>query len=95
MIREYLLQFHQDNKLKCHYAQEQLKQIGLLRRNLGIDSHISHTAYRMIISDTFDTLIEKAKKVGNFQRKIIKEILPLAFYYIKCSLSLEELTQII
>ena len=96
VIRDYLLQFNPDNILMSLHEHEHFKKIIILKRNLGIDSHISHTEYRMIISDSFDTLIEKAKKlVGNPQMKILKEILPLAFYYIKCSLSLEELTQII
>ena len=96
VICDYLLRFHPDNKLMCHYAEEQLKQIRKLDEDLGIDSQIPHTVYRMIISDTFDSLIEKAKKrVGNLQMDILQEILPLTFHYIKCSLSLEELTQII
>ena len=96
VIRNYLLQYDPDINLLIYFTQEQLKQIQKIEANFGGDTQIPHTTYRMIISDSFDSLIKNAESMEEKSlNRIFKELLPLAFYYIKCSLPLEELTRII
>ena len=95
VIRSYLLQYYPDKELMLDCRQKQLKQIQNMRENFGGDMKISHTTYRMIISDSIHKLINIANKSGQSPKRILNELLPLAFYYIKCSLPLKELTQMI
>ena len=93
VIRDYLLRYSPDEEILLIDEQEQLKQL----REFAMDTEISYTTYRMIISQSFDSLIENAKtcgKEGNSLKKIFNELLALAFYYIKCSLPLDDVTEI-
>ena len=95
VIRDYILRYSQDEELMLDCAQRQLKQIQEIKASFGTDREISHTTYRMIISDSNENLIQNAKHLNGSPKRILDELLPLAFYYIKCSLPLDEFTQII
>ena len=45
--------------------------------------------------ESFDSLIEKAENVGNNPTQAFNELLPLILYYLKCSLSFEDITRIL
>ena len=96
VIRDYLLRFDPDKSLLLHCAEEQLRKIQIFGESFWFKTLISHTTYRLIITNSFRDLIQYSKSlVGSLPKKILNELLPLAFYYIKCSLPLDELTQII
>ena len=95
VIRDYLLRYSQDEEFMLVCAQKQLKQIQNMITNFESNTQISHSTYRMIISDSFDNLIQNAKGFHESPPKVFHELLPLTFYYLKCSLPLGELTQII
>ena len=95
LIREYFLQYYLDEHLMLDCAQNQFIQIQKMKANFLTGIQISHTTYRMIISDSSETLIQNAKKLRGSPKKVFDELLPLTFYYLKCSLPLEEITEII
>ena len=95
VIRDYLLRYSPDRELMFDCAQEQFKQIQNIKTEFGTDIEISHTIYRMIISDSFSNLIRNANNLDGSPKKIFRELLPLIFYHIKCSLPLEELRETI
>ena len=94
-IREYILQYFPDKQLMLDCAQDQFTRIQNLKAHFLTDMQISHTTYRMIISDSSETLIQNAKNLAGSPKKVFDVLLPLTFYYLKCSLPLEEITQII
>ena len=61
VIRSYLLQFSPDKLLIQDYAQEKMEQIQDIYETFGSDKQISRITYRMIISDSFEILIQQAK----------------------------------
>ena len=96
-IRDYILRYTPDEEILLSDEQEQLELLREFAAEFAIDAEISYTTYRMIISHSFDSLIENAKtcgKKGNSLKKLFNELLALAFYYIKCSLPLEDVTEI-
>ena len=95
VIREYFLHYTPDEQLMHACAQNQFARIQDIKAKFLTDMQISHTTYRMIISDSTDTLIQNAKNLSESPKRVFNELLPLAFYYLKCSLPLEEITQII
>ena len=95
VIRNYLLQYSPDGELMFDFSQEQFKRIQNIRAAFLTDIQISHTTYRMIISDSSETLMQNAKNLSGSPKKVFAELLPLAFYYQKCSLPLEVITRIL
>ena len=95
VIREYLLQYSSDEQLMLDCAQDQFIRIQDFKAKFLTDMQVSHTTYRMIISDSSETLIRNAKNLDGSPNKIFGELLPLTFYYLKCSLPLEEITRIL
>ena len=95
VIRDYLLQFSPDDELMQDCAQEKMKQIQDIYEICRLDKQISHITYRMIISDSLENLIHKVKaSEKKSAEKIFERLLPIAFYYLKCSLPLKEFSQI-
>ena len=92
VIRNFFLQYSPDEILMQHHAKIQFQQIQILHSTYGLDSLISHIIYRMIILNSSKEMMENAQESP---RRVFEELLPLAFYYLKCSLSLEEFTHII
>ena len=82
-----------DTEIKYH-QDLQTKQINKLGDTFGKDQ-LTFQDYKTIISESFETLIANAEKQGQKPQNVFKELLPLAFYYIKCSLPLENITTII
>ena len=95
VIRDYFLQYAPDKQLMLYCAQNQFIRIQFLKAKFLSDMQISHTQYRMIISDSSDTIVQNAKNLSGSPKKVFNELLPLAFYYLKCSLPLEEITRIL
>ena len=95
VIKDYFLQYSPDQQLMVYCTKKQFIRIQDLKSKFLTGMQISHTTYRMIISDSSETLIQNAKNLVGSPKKVFDELLPLAFYYLKCSLPLEEITQII
>ena len=95
VIRGYFLQYSPDKQLMLDCAQEQFKRIQNMKPNFLTDIQVSHTTYRMIISDSSQTLLQNAKNLSGSPKMVYDKLLPLAFYHLKCSLPLEEITQIL
>ena len=95
VIRDYLLRYSPDRELMFDCAQKQLSQIQNIKKLFGTEIQISHTIYRMIISDSFSNLIQNVNNLDGSPKEKFRELLPLIFYYIKCSLPLEQLRQTI
>ena len=94
VVRNYLTQYH-PNKIEEHYQTTlQSDRIKYLLATFGEDELNFH-AYKMIISDSFEILIKEAEAKDQEPRDVFKKLLPLAFYYIKCSLPLDTITTII
>ena len=93
-VRNYLEQYHPNITEKKYHQDLQGVHINQLVTNFGKDQ-LTFQAYKMIISESFETLIENAEKQGQKPQVVFKELLPLAFYYIKCSLPLDNITTVI
>ena len=97
VIRDYLLQYSPDEELMQDYAQEKMKQIqDIYEKFRAGNKQISRITYRIIISDSFQNLIHNVKtSEEKSPNKIFEKLLPIAFYYLKCSLPLKKFSQII
>ena len=95
VIREHLSQYCPHQEESYYYAYCQKKEIEKMVVNFGKDTKTFHT-YRTIVTESFDTLIEKTGRVGTVDPiEAFNQLLPLIFYYLKCSLSLNNITRII
>ena len=95
VIREHTRQYCPHQEEIDHYAYCQKVKIEEMVVNFGKDTKTFHT-YRTIVTESFDTLIEKTGRVGTVDpRETFNQLLPLIFYYLKCSLSLNNITRII
>ena len=94
MIREYLKQYYPNELVRNHNALKQVDQIHKLVTNFGKDQ-LSFQTYRIIISESFETMIKNATKNEQKPKDVFLQLLPLSFYYLKCSLPLEYITQMI
>ncbi|KAI6650610.1 P-loop containing nucleoside triphosphate hydrolase [Oopsacas minuta] len=94
LINEYLQDYAPKQVEKDHYVDLQKKQIGQLVAMFGTDMK-KFDSYRMIISDSIDGMTKTAQEVGNNPSEVLNKLLPLIFYYLKCSLSFEDITPII
>ena len=94
VIIDYLNQYDatETNRKSIETSQnQQIIQIKLQFCNEELTFH----SYRMVIANTFEDMMEDAGAYGKTPNDIFKEFLPLTFYYLKCSLPLENITQII
>ena len=96
VITEYIHQYtvhHVEHKYHTELQEKRIKDISKAFEN----SSFSPTDYKTIVTHSFDPLIneikngEKSKKFQN----LIEKLLPLIFYYIRCSLPFEDIIQII
>ena len=94
VIREHLRQYCPHQEEIDYYAYCQKVKIEELVVNFGKDMKTFHT-YRTIVTKSFDDLIERTRQVTVDPRETFNQLLPLVFYYLKCSLSLNNITSII
>ncbi|KAI6659793.1 Interferon-induced very large GTPase 1 [Oopsacas minuta] len=81
------------------YKNLQLVKVAEIAHNFGTDTKTFHT-YRMIVTDSIESMIQSAKSIKSQNiihkpKEIFKKLLPLTFYYLKCSLPFEDITRII
>ena len=79
-----------------HHRELQERQIHELTNAYGTNS-FSFDDYRTIITISFDEIIERAQIIPKSKKSkdILIELLPLVFYYLKCSLPFEDIARII
>ena len=94
VIRDYLRQYSPNEVVRNHHTLKQVDQIHEIVNNFGKDE-LSFQTYRMIISESFEDMIRNADKIWQNPKETFLQLLPLSFYYLKCSLPLEDITQII
>ena len=93
-VLDIFLSYYPNETEKKYHLDLQTNQINKLVTNFGKDQ-LTFQFYKMIISESFETLIENAEKQEQKPQVVFKNLLPLAFYYIKCSLPLENITTVI
>ncbi|KAI6650323.1 Formin-like protein [Oopsacas minuta] len=97
-IREYLEQYHPNQVVNHNNSLLQNAYIQQFLANFG-GNQLTFHSYRMIITNSFEEMIRNAEITENQNRlqkiKVFDDLLPLAFYYLKCSLPFNDLTQII
>ena len=94
VIRDYLEKYNpcvieRDHKI-CTQMTE-MKQIVDIFGNTQLTFH----TYRMIISDSLEELIQQSNWSSKQPKNAFKELLPQIFYYLKCSLPFEHLSNMI
>ena len=94
VVREHLTQYFPNQTERDYYASCQKKEIEKIVLNFGRDTKTFHT-YRTIITQSLECMIERASEVCSTSMEAINQLLPLIFYYLKCSLSFEDITRII
>ena len=93
VIIDYLNQYDATETNRKFIETSQKQQINLIKLHF-CNEELTFHSYRMIIANTFEDMMEDAGVSGKTPNEIFKEFLPLAFYYLKCSLPLEDITQI-
>ena len=95
VIRECLVQYCPNQEESDYFAYRQKKKIEDIVFIFGKDTKTFHT-YRTIVTDSFDNLMWGIDQVGIVNpMEAFNQLLPLVFYYLKCSLSFEDITMII
>ena len=94
LIRNYLERYQPNSVVTEHCTNSQINQIQKIFKIFGND-RITFHMYRMIISNSFEDVIHNAELEEQAPTNVLQELLPLAFYYLKCSLPLDDITHII
>ena len=95
VIREYLEQYHPNEVFVKSCTADQQQMIQQLVSDFGEDT-LTFSSYRMIISNSFDSMIAEVKDKDNqFPADVYREVLPMTFYYLKCNLPLQDVARII
>ena len=95
VIRDFMEQYSPNTPIIELQSGLQDIQIKQLFADFGEET-LTFLSYRMIISNSLDEMIQKAKnKELRNPCDIFYHFLPFAFYYIKCSLPLEDITPVI
>ena len=94
VVREHLTQYFPNQTERDYYASCQKKEIEKIVLNFGKDTKTFHT-YRTIITESLECMIERASEVCTNPMEAFNQLLPLIFYYLKCSLSFEDITRIV
>ena len=100
VIREYLEQYHLNNIVGEHCKEMQKKNIQQFLKDYG-NTLLSFRSYRMVITHSFEEIFQQVdtrdNQVDTRDNQIEKftDLLPLAFYYLKCSLPFEDITQML
>ena len=94
IIRNYLEQYNPcliEIKHKIGMQMAGMKQVVSVFGNTQLTFHTS----RMIITDSLEELIEQSDWSSKQPKNAFKELLPQILYYLRCSLPLEDLTNMI
>ena len=96
VINSYLYRYSVHPTEFNHHRKLQEKQILELANAYGINL-FSFENYRTIITVPFDEIIKRVQTIpkSNKSQDILIELLPLVFYYLKCSLPFEDIARII
>ena len=95
VISEYLEQYHPNDVVTRSCSINQERKIRELATTFGEDE-ITFCFYRIIISNSFESMIEDAmNKEITIPKDIFRDLLPMTFYYLKCNIPLEDVTHII
>ena len=94
LIQTYSQQYHPNKEEKEYHTKLQKQQIEEIILNVGKDTK-TFQVYRTVITESFEDLIERAKKLEGDPIEVFNLLLPLIFYYLKCNLSLVYITRII
>ena len=93
-IRSYLDQYSPHLVLREHNTSTQMSEMKRIVDIFGNTQLTFHT-YRMIISDSLEELIQRSDWSSKQPQNAFRELLPQIFYYLKCSLPLEHLSNMI
>ena len=93
VIIDYLNQYDPSEINRQSLETSQKQQINQIKSHFCKEDLTFHS-YRMIIASTFEDMMRDAGAEDKTPNQIFKEFLPLAFYYLKCSLPFEDITQI-
>ena len=95
VIREYLQQYHPNDVVTKSCTTNQENRIRELVTTFG-EEQLTFRYYRIIISNSFESMIEDARnKENQITKNLFRDLLPMTFYYLKCNIPLEDVTQII
>ena len=95
VIREYLGQYIPNHMVTESCTLNQVNNIRKLVTTFG-ERQLTLCSYRLIISNSFESMIEEAiNKESNTPKDIFHYLLPMTFYYLKCNIPFEDVTQII
>ena len=94
VIRDHLRRYCPNQEETNYDASCQKRKIEDIVLNFGKNTKTFHT-YRTIITESFDNMIKRTEQVGVTPMEAYDQLLPLIFYYLKCSLSFEDITRII
>ena len=94
LIQTYSQQYHPNKEEKEYHTKLQKQQIEEIILNVGKDTK-TFQVYRTVTTESFEDLIERAKKLEGDPIEVFNLLLPLIFYYLKCNLSLVYITRII
>ena len=94
VIRNYLEQYNPCLIEREHKIGTQMTEIKHLVNIFGNTQLTFHT-YRMIISDSLEEVIQQSNWSSKQPQNAFKDLLPQIFYYLKCSLPFEHLSNMI
>ena len=92
IIREYLAQYKPNPLVKDHCELMQKFRLQELLANYEMKQRLPFHSYRMIVTHPFEDMMKRAQTKQN-PLQVFEELLPLAFYYLKCSLPFTEINQ--
>ena len=94
VITEHLQSYSPHKAERDYYLDQQQEGINEISRRFGKFS-INIENYKTIISESLDSLIERVQMKKSDYIEVFTELLPLIFYYLKCSLSFLDITRTI
>ena len=92
IMRDYLAQYKPNQLVKDHCELMQKIHLQELLANYGMKRRLPFHSYRMIVTHPFEDMMKRAQTRQN-PLQVFEELLPLAFYYLKCSLPFTEINQ--
>ena len=94
IIRDYLAQYKPNQIVMEQSEIMQKVHIQELLANYGTEQKLPFQSYRMIVTHRFEDMMERSQ-TRQSPLQVFKELLPLAFYYLKCSLPFTEINQML
>ena len=92
IIRDYLAQYKPNQVVMEQSETMQKVHIQELLVKYGTEQKLPFESYRMIVTHRFEDMMERAQ-TRQYPLQVFEELLPLAFYYLKCSLPFTEINQ--